>query len=73
MMTKINYTKQFGGEANGVPYIWKFVNGQAMQGMMRNMDINNTGMVDWRQFFTYLVLQASTLPTKASLERAKAS
>jgi len=48
MLTKINYTKQFGGETNGVPYIWKFVNGQAMQGMMRNMDVGNTGMVDWR-------------------------
>jgi hypothetical protein len=44
-----------------------------MQGMMRNMDTGNTGCVNWRQFFTYLVLQASKLPTKSALDAAKAS
>jgi hypothetical protein len=52
---------------------WQFVNAQAMQGMMRNMDVDNSGLVNWRQFFTYLVLQSTSLPTKASLEKAKAS
>lgn len=35
---------------------------------MRNIDTDNTGYVDWRQFFTYLLLGQSTLPTVNQLE-----
>jgi len=47
-MNKINYTKSFGGYINAVPEDWKRVNLQIIQGMMRNIDTENTGYVNWR-------------------------
>lgn len=56
LMNKINYSKNFGGYINATPEVWKKVTLQQIQGMMRNIDIENTGYVNWRQFFTYLIL-----------------
>lgn len=36
---------------------------QAIQGMFRNIDIENTGYVNWRHLFTYIALANSPLPT----------
>jgi hypothetical protein len=71
IMSKINYTKNFGGYINAAPECWKKVNMQQIQGMMRNIDTENTGYVNWRQFFTYLILGQSTLPTMNQLQEMK--
>jgi len=73
LMNKINYSKNFGGFMNALPKNWQFINMQALQGMFRNIDIDNSGFVSWRQFFTYLMLSTSKLPTVNKLAEAKAS
>lgn len=67
LMNKINYSKNFGGYINALPEEWKQVNMQIIQGMMRNIDTENTGYVNWRQFFTYLLLSQSPLPNVNTL------
>lgn len=42
-------------------------------GMTRNIDNGNTGLVNWRQFLTYLTLGNSPLPTVNKLAEAKQS
>ena len=42
-------------------------------GMTRNIDNGNTGLVNWRQFLTYLTLGNSPLPTVNKLNEAKMS
>lgn len=42
-------------------------------GIARNIDSGNTGLVNWRQFLTYLTLGNSSLPTVNKLKDAKES
>lgn len=42
-------------------------------GIARNMDAENSGLVNWRQFLTYLTLGYSPLPTVKKLAEAKES
>lgn len=72
-MNKINYSKNFGGYLNALPKHFQFIDLQAIMGMTRNIDNNNTGLVNWRQFMTYLTLGNSPLPTVNKLNEAKVS
>jgi len=42
-------------------------------GITRNIDTENTGLVNWRQFLTYITLSNSPLPTVNKLNEAKMS
>ena len=72
-MNKINYSRNFGGYLNALPKHFQFIDLQAIMGITRNIDNNNTGLVNWRQFLTYLTLGNSPLPTVNKLNEAKQS
>jgi hypothetical protein len=70
-MNKINYSRNFGGYLNALPRHFQHIDLQAIMGMTRNIDCGNTGLVNWRQFLTYLTLGNSPLPTVNKLAEAK--
>lgn len=73
IMNKINYSRNFGGYMNALPKNWDAIDLQAIMGIARNIDCENSGLVNWRQFMTYLTLGNSPLPTVQKLAEAKAS
>ena len=72
-MNKINYSRNFGGYLNALPKHFQYIDLQAIMGITRNIDTENTGLVNWRQFLTYITLSNSVLPTVNKLNEAKMS
>lgn len=48
LMNKINYSRHFGGYMNALPKHFQYIDLQAIMGITRNIDTENTGLVNWR-------------------------
>lgn len=59
LFTKCNNSKHFGGAETTFPPAWNKLNLPSIIGILRNLDTANTGFVNWRLFFTYLILLKS--------------
>jgi len=56
-----NCSKSFRGIRSGLPAFWHEMSMYNFTNMIRNLDPDNTGKVNWRQLMSYVVLTTSPL------------
>jgi len=61
----------FGCIDSAMPHSWNALTLPDIIGIVRNLDPANTGYVNWRVLFNYLVLQLSEIPKVVDLKGMK--
>ena len=60
--TKVKNSVHFGGYDLTLPDQWNKLTMPSIISIVRNLDQKNTGYVNWRTLFTYLILLKSEIP-----------
>jgi len=63
----------FKGNYSALPESWNKLGLQNINNIIRNLDPNNTGFVNWRVLMTCLILLKSALPTAAEVSKIEAN
>ena len=66
--TKVKNSAHFGGYDLTLPEQWNKLTMPSILSIIRNLDPNNTGFVNWRTLFTYLILLKSEIPSEVDFE-----
>lgn len=66
---KLMNSRNFGG-SSALPSEWNSLNEQSLIVMVRNLDSNNTGYVNWKKLVTYMILlHSSVLQEQKDIEQ----
>lgn len=57
---KLMNSRNFGG-SSALPTNWNSLNEQELISLVRNLDSNNTGYINWKQLVTYMILLHSPI------------
>lgn len=63
LLRKVSNSTAYAGYDTALCKSWDKLNHPLIQGMLRNLDPQNMGLVNWRQLFTYTILLTSRVPT----------
>jgi len=63
----------FKGHYSALPESWNKLGLQNINNIIRNLDPNNTGFVNWRVLMTCLILLKSALPTADEVSKIEAN
>jgi hypothetical protein len=66
--TKVKNSARFGGYDLTLPDQWNKLTMPSILSIIRNLNPNNTGFVNWRFLFTYLILLKSEIPSEVDFE-----
>ena len=66
--TKVKNSAHFGGYDTTLPEQWNKLTMPSILSIIRNLDPNNTGYVNWRTLFTYLILLKSEIPLEVDFD-----
>jgi hypothetical protein len=66
--TKVKNSAHFGGYDLTLPDQWNKLTMPSILSIIRNLNPNNTGFVNWRFLFTYLILLKSEIPSEVDFE-----
>jgi hypothetical protein len=65
MNTRQNCSKSYRGIRSGLPQFWLDFDMYDYQSIIRNLDRDNQGLVNWRQMISYLILVTSPVMGEA--------
>ena len=71
LVNKINNARNFQGYNSALPVTWNSLGLIQIQRMLRNLDPTNSGVINWRQAFTYMILLTSSIPNKKDIEAVR--
>ena len=66
-----NVSKSFRGIRSGLPKLWHDMEMYEIQKILRNLDPNSTGYINWKKFMSYLVLLTSTVMGEVDAQTLK--
>lgn len=66
---KINNAKSFKGIDSGLMPAWEALKLPQIYNILRNLDSQNKGFVNWRQLFLYMLLITSPIPTEEEINK----
>ncbi len=67
---KLENSKTLGDEGS-LPEDWRFMSEYHFQNMIRNLDKYNTGVVNWKNLATFIILLKSIIPADKNIESYK--
>jgi len=71
LFNKVNNARNFGGFYSALPTEWNDLTQIQLQQISRNLDPNNTGLINWKQAFTYMILLKTPLPNDTEIQAVK--
>lgn len=71
LFSKIKLSVQFGGYESALPASWNKLSLPDIISIVRNLDPENTGFVNWKDLFTLMVLQCSPIPSEVDTKGLK--
>lgn len=71
LFCKIKMSNQFGGIASALPLTWTCLKLPDIMRLIRNLDPESKGVVDWRTLFNYIALERSTVPVSIDVSGLK--
>jgi hypothetical protein len=73
LFSKVKNSDSFKGHFSALPESWNKLGLQNINNIIRNLDPNNTGFVNWRVLMTCLILLRSALPTAAEVSKIESN
>lgn len=62
LFSKVKLSLTFNGFDSGMPELWNKLALQDMVGIVRMLDPENVGYVNWKTLFTYMALEQTPVP-----------
>ena len=59
LYSKVMNSKYFASSSSGLPFSWNSKGLTDINQIIRNVDLKNTGYINWRTLVTYLILLKS--------------
>ena len=72
-ISKKNASIGFGGYLSALPKEWNSLDQTQIRHLVINLDLYQTGLINWRTMFTYFCLLKSSIPTDKEIEPLKSS
>lgn len=71
LFSKVKLSLTFNGFDSGMPELWNKLALQDMVGIVRMLDPENVGYVNWKTLFTYMALEQTPVPQKLDMSGVK--
>jgi len=72
-ISKKNASVGFGGYTSALPATWNSLGQSQIRHLVINLDLHQTGLINWRTMFTYFCLLRSSIPSANDISTLKSS